>query len=491
MADKPRLRFAPSPTGSPHVGNIRTAVFDYLYAHHTGGTFILRIEDTDRARYDEGSLQEMMRCLTWMGMQWDEGPEVGGPRGPYFQSERLELYHKCADELLEKGRAYRCYCSKERLDEMRAFQTANKLPSGYDRHCRDLDEAQREELSRECPNPVVRFKMDREGQSDFTDAVRGLVSFQNALEDDFVIIKADGFPTYHFASVVDDHFMEITHVIRGEEWLSSAPKHLQLYAAFGWTPPVWVHPPLILDSNGKKLSKRSDTSTAFVSYVEEGYLPEAMLNFLATMGWSSGEDRKLFSRDELVEAFSLEGITDHPAVFDLARLRDLNGEYIRMKSVDELMELITPRLQEAGLIPSVLNTAELEYLRDVTGLVHDRIVTLGEAADAVSYFYRDDFDYEEKGVEKHMKKDITGPMLRGVIASLDQQAAWDLESIEAAVRGAAESLGQKPSEAIHRTRLALTGRTWGPGLFEIMEAIGKERCLARLRKCAEIDWMSR
>jgi glutamyl-tRNA synthetase len=491
MVVKPRLRFAPSPTGSPHVGNIRTAVFDYLYARHTGGDFILRIEDTDRGRYEEGSLQEMMHCLRWMGMQWDEGPEVGGDFGPYFQSERLELYHNCVNELLEKGRAYRCYCSKERLDEMRAFQSANKLPPGYDRHCRDLDEAQRAELSAKCPNPVVRFKMEREGKSEFTDVVRGLVSFQNELEDDFVIIKADGFPTYHFASVVDDHHMEITHVIRGEEWLSSAPKHLQLYKAFGWTPPAWVHPPLILDETGKKLSKRSDTSTAFVSYVEEGYLPDAMLNFLATMGWSSGEDRKLFSRSELIEAFSLDGITDHPAVFDLARLRDLNGEYIRMMPVDELMELILPKLQQAGYISTSPGAEELDYLRQVTELVHDRLVTLGEAADSVSFFYQDDFECEQKGVEKHLKKEITGAVLCGVIANIEKASRWDLESIEAAVRGAAEELGHKPSEAIHRTRLALTGRTWGPGLFEIMFVIGKERCLERLRRCAQIDWMSR
>ncbi|MBQ9358585.1 MAG: glutamate--tRNA ligase, partial [Abditibacteriota bacterium] len=296
---KVRTRFAPSPTGSPHIGNIRTAVFDYLYARHTGGDFILRVEDTDRTRYVENSLSDMMKGLKWMGMQWDEGPQAGGNHGPYFQSERLDIYHRYAQKLLDEGKAYYCFCTRERLEALRAEQAAAKLPPGYDRACRDLTPAQVEEKLKDNPSPVIRFKMKREGETRFTDAVRGEVSFRNELEDDFIIIKADGYPTYHFASVIDDHFMEITHVIRGEEWISSAPKHLQLYEAFGWQPPLWVHPPLILDERGKKLSKRSDTATAFMSYIDEGYLPEAMLNFLATMGWSSGEDRKLYSREEL------------------------------------------------------------------------------------------------------------------------------------------------------------------------------------------------
>ena len=336
---KVRTRFAPSPTGSPHIGNIRTAVFDYLYAMHEGGDFILRVEDTDRTRYVESSLGDMMKGLKWMGLNWTEGPDAGGDYGPYFQSERLDIYHKYAQQLIDEGKAYYCFCTKERLEELRAYQTAAKMPPGYDRKCRDLSPEEVEEKLKENPHPVIRFKMKREGVTEFNDVVRGNISFQNELQDDFIAIKADGYPTYHFASIVDDHLMKITHVIRGAEWIASTPKHLQLYEAFGWEPPIWIHPELILDEKGKKLSKRSDTVTAFMSYIEAGYLPEAMLNFMATMGWSSGEDKKLFSKTELIEKFTLEGIVNHPAIFDLPKLNDLNGEYIRMKTSQELTEM--------------------------------------------------------------------------------------------------------------------------------------------------------
>lgn len=482
MSGKPRLRFAPSPTGSPHIGNIRTAVFDYLYARHAGGTFMLRIEDTDRTRYVEGSLEELMAGLRWLGMQWDEGPEVGGDYGPYFQSERLATYQEYARKLIETGRAYHCYCSKEQLDEMRKAQEAAKQPLGYDRRCRDLTADERATCAAQNPTPVVRFAMEREGVTEIDDVVRGKVSFENALQDDFVMIKADGFPTYHFASVVDDHLMEITHVIRGDEWLASAPKHIQLYDAFGWTPPQWVHPSLILDEQRRKLAKRSDTQTRFTSYIEDGYLPEAMLNFLATMGWSSGEDRKLFSREELIEKFTLEGIVNHPAVFDLGRLDDLQGEYVRMKSVDELAELILPRLQEAGYVGASPSEADLNYLRAVTALIQERLVLLKDAPNVASFFYVDELEYEEKGVRKHLAKDTTPALLNAVIEKLETVDDWSVETIDLAVRDAGASVGMEGGSVIHPVRMAITGRTFGPGLFELMQVIGKDRCLARLRK---------
>ncbi len=487
----PRLRFAPSPTGSPHIGNIRTAVFDYLFARHTGGTFVLRVEDTDRTRYVEHSLEEMMAGLRWLGMQWDEGPEAGGDLGPYFQSERLDMYQKYAKQLIAEGKAYYCYCTKDQLEQMRAEQMARKCSPGYNRTCRDLSEDAQNACEAVNPNPVVRFKMKLEGATEFTDVVRGPVGFQNELQDDFVIIKADGFPTYHFASVCDDHHMEITHVIRGEEWLSSAPKHLQLYEALGWTPPIWVHPPLILDENGKKLSKRSDTATTFTSYIENGYLPEAMLNFLATMGWSSAEDRKLFTRDELIEKFTLEGIANHPAIFDIAKLNDLNGEYIRMLSVDDLAQRILPKLVEAGYLSANLSGAELDYLHKVTTLIQERIVTLKDAADMAKYFYTEDFDYDEKGVNKWFMKDVSTTVLYSVVEGFSKLVQWNVESIEEVVRNTAESLEVKAGEVIHRVRLAVTGRTGGPGLFELMEVVGKDKCVARLRHCAGTQWQAR
>ena len=485
---KPRLRFAPSPTGSPHIGNIRTAVFDYLYARHTGGTFILRVEDTDRTRFVEGSMEEMMEGLRWIGLQWDEGPDLDGGHGPYFQSERLDLYHKYAQQLLDEGKAYYCYCTKERLEAMRKEKEAAKLPPGYDRKCRDLSDKEREELAKENPHPVIRFKMKREGYTEFDDMVRGRVSFENKLQDDFVMIKADGFPTYHFASIVDDHLMEITHVVRGEEWLSSAPKHIQLYEAFGWQPPVWVHPPLILDVRGKKLSKRSETQTTFAYYRQEGYLPDAMLNFLATMGWSSGEDKKLFSRQELIEKFSFEGITNHPAIFDLAKLNDLNGEYIRMMSVEELADTIMPWLKSAGYIGDILSESERKYLLEVTALIQDRIVLLKEAPDVMSYFYTDDFEYEEKGIRKHLAKETSPALLKLAAEKLSALSEWNHDAIESAIREAGEAVELQGGKVIHPVRMAVTGRTWGPGLFELMKVIGKERCIARLKKAAETNW---
>ncbi|MCX6343769.1 MAG: glutamate--tRNA ligase [Armatimonadetes bacterium] len=482
---KPRVRFAPSPTGSPHIGNIRTAVFDYLYARHTGGAFILRIEDTDRARFVEGSLEELMEGLRWVGMQWDEGPEVGGEYGPYWQSERLENYSKYAQQLIDSGRAYYCYCTKERLEEMRKGQEAAKLPPGYDRRCRALTPEEREAAAAENSNPVIRFAMKREGRTEFDDVIRGRVGFENSLQDDFVMIKADGFPTYHFAAVVDDHLMEITHVVRGDEWISSAPKHVQLYEALGWEAPVWVHPPLILDTTGKKLSKRSETQTTFTYYREAGYLPDAMLNFLATMGWSSGEDRKLFSRAELIEKFSFEGIVNHPAIFDLAKLNDLNGEYIRMMSVDELAEMILPWVQKAGYLGENPTAKDLAYIKEVTALIQDRMVTLGEAPDLVSYFYNCGFDYDEKGIKKHLAKDTTPALLKAIISKLSDVSDWNTERIEAAVREAGASVSMEGGHVIHPVRMSITGRTWGPGLFELMKIIGKERCLTRLQKAID------
>ena len=483
---KPRLRFAPSPTGSPHIGNVRTAVFDYLYARHTGGTFILRVEDTDRTRYEEASLEEMMAGLRWLGMQWDEGPQAGGDYGPYFQSQRLDIYARYAKQLVEEGKAYYCYCTRERLEEMRKVQEALKQPIRYDRKCRGLSENERAKCAHENPQPVIRFAMKLEGRTEFDDIVRGRVGFDNSLQDDFVMIKADGFPTYHFASVVDDRLMEITHVVRGDEWISSAPKHLQLYEAFGWTPPQWVHPPLILDESGRKLSKRSGASTSFTHYIEEGYLPDAMLNFLATMGWSSGEDKKLFPRQELIEKFTFEGIVNHPAIFDLPKLNDLNGEYIRMMSVEELADLILPRLQAAGYASESPTQDERRYLLEVTALIHDRLVVLGEAPDRVSFFYSDDFDYEEKGVKKSFKQDTAPALLKALIENVNGVSEWALEPIEAAVRGAAAGLGLKEGQAIHTARLAITGRTWGPGLFELMQVIGRQRCAARLERAAGV-----
>ena len=426
-----------------------------------------------------------MLSLRWMGMDWDEGPEVGGDYGPYFQSQRLDIYKKYAQELMDKGRAYKCYCTKERLEELRKYQASNKLPIGYDRRCRDLSSAERARLERECPEPVIRFAMNLEGTTEFDDLVRGHLSFDNAVQDDFVIIKSDGYPTYNFANVVDDHLMRITHVIRGEEFISSTPKHVQMYEAFGWTPPIWVSVPLILDEQRRKLSKRSDTQTRFVSYIEDGYLPDAMLNFLATMGWSSGEDKKVYTREELIEKFSLEGISASAAVFDLARLNDIQGEHVRLLSVDDLANRLVPYLEKVGYISSSPTNQELEYLKRIVPLIQPRLTLLKDAPYMVAYFYQDDFEYEEKGAKKYLALENTPALLEAVADKLEPLQQWECETIEQAVRSAGASLGLEGGKVTHPVRMAVTGRTAGPGLFELMQVIGKERCVMRLRRAAE------
>ncbi|MGD9935114.1 MAG: glutamate--tRNA ligase, partial [Dehalococcoidia bacterium] len=328
-----RTRYAPSPTGDPHVGNIRSAVFAWAMARANGGQFLLRIEDTDRARLVPGSMDAIFESLRWLGIDWDEGPDVGGPHAPYVQSERLHLYQAAANELIGNGRAYRCFCTAERLDAMRAAQTAAKRPPGYDGLCRGIAAAESESRAKSEPF-VVRFRMKDEGQTVLRDLVRGEIVFENALQDDFVALKSDGFPTYHLAVVVDDHEMEITHAIRGDEWVSSAPKHLQIFEALGYEPTEFAHLPLIVGADRKKLSKRSG-DTALLDYAKKGYLPDAMLNFLTLLGWSLDDKTTIISRETLLKNFTVERVVPNPAAFDVDRLDFLNGQYIKQLADEE------------------------------------------------------------------------------------------------------------------------------------------------------------
>ncbi|MDO8586261.1 MAG: glutamate--tRNA ligase [Armatimonadota bacterium] len=480
-----RVRFAPSPTGSPHIGNMRNAVFDWLFARHSGGRFILRIEDTDRTRLVPGAVEEIMRDLRWLRLEWDEGPEVGGLCGPYFQSERVELYQSYARQLAEEGKAYYCYCSPERLAEMRKEQEARRESIGYDRRCRDLTPDEAERLKGESETGVVRFRMPLSGTTTFKDVVRGEISFDNALQDDFVILKSDGFPTYHFASVVDDHDMLISHVIRSEEWVSSTPKHIRLYEALGWEPPLFVHPPLIVGPDRTKLSKRHG-AVAFSSYIEEGYLPETILNFLALLGWSAGEDRDLYSIDELIEKFTLEGIIDHPAVFDTAKLQWMNGQYIRACDPDRLVELTLPYLQRAGLMAESPSPDELRYAREVIRLMQERMAVLSDAPKLCDFFFVDQPEYDPKATDKWLSKPQAADLLNKVADSFESAPEWNIESIENAVRAAGAELGLEGGQVIHPVRVGVTGRTVGPGLFETIEVQGRERSVARLRTAARI-----
>ncbi|MFQ6122565.1 MAG: glutamate--tRNA ligase, partial [Dehalococcoidales bacterium] len=384
MSNSVRVRFAPSPTGYPHVGNIRTALFNWLFARHYGGTFIVRIEDTDVVRKVEETVKAILDSLRWLGLDWDEGPEVGGKYAPYFQSQRLEIYREAAQRLISQGNAYYCYCSPQRLEDMRAEQVRRKQPPGYDRHCRHLSQEEQSQKEAEGITPVIRFKTPVEGQTGFNDLIRGEVVFENNTIDDFVLLKSDSYPTYHLASVVDDHLMEISHVLRAEEWLSSTPRHLLLYQAMGFEPPQFAHLPMILGTDRSKLSKRHG-AVSTIEYHEQGYLPEAMVNFLALLGWSLDDKTEILSRQELIDNFSLERISRTAAIFNQDKLKWMNGVYIRSLTTDKFFEAVQPYLVDDRAAGEALISSE-EYVRNILPLVQERARTLAEVAELAQFF---------------------------------------------------------------------------------------------------------
>ncbi len=390
---KVRVRFAPSPTGYPHIGNIRTALFNWLFARHSGGSFIVRIEDTDVTRKVRGAVKAILDSLRWLGIDWDEGPEVGGDYGPYFQSQRLDIYKQIAQLLLAEDQAYRCYCSPQRLAQMRAEMAERKESTRtYDRRCRNLSQEERDKLEAQGIASVVRFKTPLEGQTSFNDLIKGEVTFDNSTLDDFVLLKSDGYPTYHLANIVDDHLMQISHVLRADEWLSSTPRHILLYNALGYEPPLFAHLPMILGSDRSKLSKRHG-AVATTKYRDQGYLPEAMMNFLALLGWSLDDKTEIFSREELVRHFSIERISKTAAIFNKDKLDWINGFYIRNMSTAELTEQLLPFL-ERDLPTEVKRPIPREYVQQITPLIQERLTTFGEAADSFGFFFVDEVVYD-------------------------------------------------------------------------------------------------
>jgi glutamyl-tRNA synthetase len=488
-----RVRYAPSPTGSPHVGNIRTALFDYLLARKTGGTFIVRIEDTDRAREVPGALEDILESLKWLGMEWDEGPEVGGAYEPYFQSRRLEIYTEHAERLLQNGKAYKCFCSAETLNEMREYQRINKLPTGYDRRCRSLP-AEQIQANVEAGMPyVIRLAMPLEGTTTFEDAIRGKVEYENRLIDDQVLLKTDGWPTYHLANVVDDYLQKITHVIRGEEWIASTPKHIVLYEAFGWEKPIFVHAPVIKGPDGTKLSKRHG-DTRCLDYRDKGYLGSAVANFIALIGWSPKDDREVMTLDEMVEAFSLDGLQPSPGVFDIQKLQWMNGAHIRAlppgklyQTVQLFDEATTDEIYKASQPRRVLRKAfdalPETYVTNALVLEQERVKLLTEFAEVCEFFFTEDFPFDEEAVSKWRGRDHVLPLFNDLKVAAEQRSELSATQAEHIVDGIVAELGlAKRAEAIHPLRLALTGRTKGPGLWELMEAIGPERIAERLHR---------
>ncbi len=473
-----RVRYGPSPTGEPHVGNIRTALFDWFLARRFGGHFIVRIEDTDQSRAVEGAEELILDALRWLGLDWDEGPDLGGAYGPYRQSERLPLYRAAADRLLESGRAYRCVCSAERLAQLRKSQQQAKQPPGYDRRCRDADQPAGQ------PH-VVRLAMPRDGETIVHDHLRGPVTFRNDLLDDHVLLKRDGFPTYHLASVVDDHEMAITHVIRGDEWLSSAPRHVQTYAALGYDEPVWIHLPIIRGPDQGKLSKRHG-ATSVRQYAVEGYLPEALLNFLALLGWSKDETTTIMSRDEIVAAFDLDGLGLASAMFDIERLREMNARYIRSLEPADFLERGRPYL-EAALGESV-DTARL---LPIAPAIQERVKLMPEFVDYTDFFYRrGPLEYNNSELMGRAYRNKPWAALEAVEAALKTlrelpAAEWTTATLETTLRDLAGERGERPGALFTPIRIAATGKRIAPPLFETLEVLGQETAVERLNAAAE------
>ncbi|MEP7216089.1 MAG: glutamate--tRNA ligase [Anaerolineaceae bacterium] len=478
-----RTRYAPSPTGDPHIGNIRSALFSWAFARANGGEFILRIEDTDRNRLVETSVEAIMDSLRWLGIDWDEGPDKGGVHGPYFQSQRLPLYQKTAATLIELGRAYRCFCTSERLDEMRAAQSAAKKPPGYDGHCRNIPGG---ESAHRAGNErfVIRFLMKKEGTTTLVDQVRGEVVFENALQDDFVMLKSDGYPTYHLGVVVDDTEMEITHAIRGDEWIPSAPKHIQLYEALGWKPPVWAHLPLILGPDHKKLSKRSG-DTAVLDYLKNGYLPEAMINFLSLLGWSLDDHTSLITAQDLTAHFDLARVVPNPAVFDIDRLNFLNGHYIREMDESRWIETISAWC-ESGLPASVSRPLDADLITAVAPLLKERVAHLDEIAPLVGFLFGFEApEYTPKLLAEKLGGDMAEALrvLDAGLHALDgvPADAWSKQAVEDAIRSMEEALGAKLRKFVSVLYVATMGRAQGIPLFDSLGLLGRERTLQRLR----------
>ncbi|MFC1946727.1 glutamate--tRNA ligase [Chloroflexota bacterium] len=481
MTEPVRVRIAPSPTGFMHIGNVKTAMYDWLLARHTGGSFILRIEDTDLTRKVEGAIDVIYESLKWMGLDWDEGPDVGGDYGPYIQSERLGLYKEAAERLVSQGDAYYCYCSSERLEQVRQQQMANKQPPGYDRHCRELTPEQLAEYEAQGIKPVIRMKVPLEGQVTFNDLIYGDVTFDYSTINDFVMLKSDGYPTYHLANVVDDTAMKITHIIRGDEWISSVPMHLAIYKALGYKPPLYVHHPMLLGPNRAKLSKRHG-DVAVLQYREKGYLPEALFNFLALIGWSLDDKTEIMTRQELVDNFSLERISRTGALFNWEKLEWMNGLYIRNLSLDEFMERSIPYL-ENGLPETVKRPLDKDYLKRMLELVQERAKTLAEVPGLVSFFYIEESDYEpDLLIGKKMTKEDAVKVLEVSLERLRALEPFDTESMENLLRPLADELGLKAGQLFGTLRVATTGRTAAPPLFQTMEVLGKETCLNRIEK---------
>ncbi len=475
-----RVRFAPSPTGDLHVGNIRTALFDWAYARHTGGKFIFRIEDTDRERVTDQYIAAAIDTLRWLGLQWDEGPEVGGPNGPYLQSQRLDIYAKWAQTFLDNGDAYRCYCSTEELEARRESQRAANLAPGYDGKCRDLSPSDISKYESEGRKPVTRMRMP-DGETHFNDAIRGDLVFEHKFVPDFVLARADGSPLYTLAVAVDDVLMKVTHILRGEDLLSSTPRQIRVYQAMGIAPedyPIFAHLPFVMGQDNTKLSKRNgEVSIAW--YRDAGFLPEAICNYLALLGWSPGDDRENVTMQELTELFTVERVNSSPARFDMKKLEAINGDKIRVLDIDDFLSRALPFVIKAGIISGT--DSEKAVIKSVLPIIQERIAKLSEVPQMVKFLFGESVEIEGESKEK-ISDEVSKDVLRRSLAALEPLTLWNHLSIDAALRAVLiDEMGLKPRIAFGAVRIAVTGSHISPPLFESMELLGKERAITRIK----------
>jgi len=478
-----RVRFAPSPTGLPHIGNIRTALFNWLFARHHGGKFIVRVEDTDQARLVPGSIEAMLDGLSWLNIDWDEGPEVGGPYGPYFQSERLQIYHDLAKRLVSQGNAYRCYCSQKPPSQDSQEQRDRRVSASADCKCRELTGEQIADLSGGQESNVVRFAMPKHGVTRVKDLIRGEVEWKNETLNDFIILKSDGFPTYHLAVVADDHLMEISHVMRAEEWLPSTPRHLQLFEALGFEPPQFAHLPMIMGSDRAKLSKRHG-ATAIGEYKDNGFLPEALLNFMVLLGWALDDKTDVVSTQTVIENFTLDRVTKSSAIFDQEKLHWMNGMYIRDLTPQQLAERMTPFLERD--LPKDMLPVDQEYLQRIAPLLQERIKNLEESANITEYFFKADDRFDTSTiVQKGMNRDSTLTALKAALKDLSATDDYGHEKLEKMLNATGERLELSRRQFFGVIRTAATGRSVSPPLFEMLEVLGKDRTVSRMKNAVE------
>lgn len=493
MERRVRTRIAPSPTGDPHVGTAYIALFNLAFAAKNGGDFILRIEDTDQNRYTEGSEQMIFDALKWLNLDYTEGPDVGGNKGPYRQSERFDIYGKYARELVEKGEAYYCFCTQDRLEKLRERQKAMGKAPGYDGHCRSLSKEEIEAKLAAGEPYVIRLKMPYEGETVIKDRLRGDIIFENNKIDDQVLLKADGYPTYHLANVVDDYLMGITHVIRAEEWIASTPKHIQLYRAFGWQEPEFIHMPLLRNADRTKISKRKNP-VSLNWYREEGYLKEGIINFLGLMGYSFGENKEIFTLQEFKDNFDINKVSLGGPVFDLVKLGWVNNHHMRMKNLKDLTELSLPFFRNAGLIGETVSEKEFQTISRVVDLLREGAQTIKEIVKQSEVYFKDEYTLPEiteetdkkeiKGIERlySVIKDETGKkainLFEEKIKNLDEEIS--IEKAKEVLKETLDEIGEGPGKVYMPLRAVLTGLPKGADLYNLVSIIGKDRTLKRI-----------